>query len=84
MDIPAFRKNVADARPSLDPNLLRKVYGDYGDARQIFEDARAAGITFLDEGNHHFVLENGAILYVYASPWTPLLGDWGFQYTPRH
>ena len=83
MDIPAFRKKVADARPALEPDLVRKVYGDYGDARQIFEDARAVGIIFLDEGNHDFILENGAILKVYASPWTPSLGDWGFQYTPR-
>lgn len=84
LDIPAFKKKVADARPPLDPDLVRKVYGDYGGARQMFEDARAAGIIFLDEGNHHFVLENGAMLNVYASPWTPSLGDWGFQYTPRH
>ena len=83
MDIPAFRKKVADARPALEPDLVRKVYGDYGDARQLFEDARAVGIIFLDEGNHDFILENGAILKVYASPWTPSLGDWGFQYTPR-
>lgn len=82
MDIPAFRKKVADARPPLDPDLVRKVYGDYGDARQILEDARAAGIIFLDEGSHQFTLENGAILTVYASPWTPSLGDWGFQYPP--
>ena len=84
LDIPAFRKKIADARPPLDPDLVRKICGDYGDARQIFEDARAVGIIFLDEGNHHFVLESGAILNVYASPWTPSLGDWGFQYTPRH
>ena len=84
MDIPAFRKKIADARPSLDPDLVRKVYGDYGEARQMFEDARAAGIIFLDEGNHHFVLENGAILNVYATPWTPSLGDWGFQYHPTN
>ena len=36
MDIPAFRKKIADARPPLDPDLIRKVYGDYGDARQIY------------------------------------------------
>ena len=29
---------------SVDPDLVRKVYRDYGDARQIFEDARAVGI----------------------------------------
>ena len=82
MDVPAFRKKVADARPPLDPDLVRKVYGDYGNARQMFEDARAAGIIFLDGGSHQFTLENGAVLTVYASPWTPSLGDWGFQYPP--
>jgi hypothetical protein len=80
MDIPAFRKKVADARPPLDLDLVRKVYGDDGGARQIFEDARAAGVIFLDEGSHQFILKNRAILNVYASPWTPSLGDWGFQY----
>ena len=83
MDIPNFRKKIADAGPSLDPDLVRKVYGDYGSARQMFEDARAAGIIFLDEGTHHFALENGAILSVYASPWTPSFGNSGFQYAPR-
>lgn len=82
MDIPAFRKKVAEARPDLDTELVRQVYGDDGDARQIFEDARAAGIIFLDEGSHQFTLENGARLTVYASPWTPSLGDWGHQYPP--
>ena len=80
LDIPAFRKKVADARPSLDPDLVRKVYGEYGGARKMFEDAKAAGVIFLDEGNHQFILENGAFLRVHASPWTPSLGDWGFQY----
>ena len=82
LDIVAFRKKVADARPPLDPALVREVYGEYGGARQIFEDARAAGVIFLDEGSHQFLLENRAILNVYASPWTPSLGDWGFQYPP--
>ena len=82
MDIPAFREKIANARPPLDPDLVRKVYGDYGEARQLFEDARSAGVIFLDEGSHRFTLKNGAILTVYASPCTPSLGDWGFQYHP--
>ncbi|KAI9696470.1 MAG: helicase [Candelina mexicana] len=84
LDIPAFREKVAQARPSLDADLVRKVYGDYGEARQLLEDARSAGITFLDEGSHQYTLENGATLSVYASPYTPSLGDWGFQYHPSH
>lgn len=82
LDIPAFRKKVDEARPAIEPNLVKEVYGDYGDVRWILDDARAAGIIFLDEGNHQFTLENGAKLTVYASPWTPSLGDWGFQYLP--
>ena len=80
LDTPTFKKKVADARPSLNPDLVKKVYGDYGESRQIIEDAKAAGIIFLDEGNYQFVLENHALLTVYASPWTPSLGTWGFQY----
>ena len=82
LDTPAFRKKIADAKPALDADLVRKVYGDYGEAREILEDARDVGIILLDEGNHQFDLENGARLTVYASPLTPSLGDWGFQYRP--
>ena len=38
---------------------------------------------FLDEGTHRFTLENGAMLTIYASPYTPALGAWGFQYHPN-
>ena len=82
LDEPVFKEKVAQARPPLDAHLVRKVYGEYGEAKQLLEDARSAGIIFLDEGTHRFTLENGAILNVYASPYTPSLGDWGFQYHP--
>ena len=81
MDIPVFREMVAHARPALDPDLIRKVNGALGEARQLFEDARSAGIIFLEEGSDLFTLENGASLAIYASPYTPSLGDWGFQIT---
>lgn len=80
MDIPAFKEKVANAWPPLDPDLVRKVYGDYGEARQLFDDARSDGVIFLDEGSHQFTLTNGAILTVYASPCTPSFGDCAFQY----
>lgn len=82
MDVPTFRKKVAETRPPLDLDPVSKVYGDDGDARQLFEYVKAAGAIFLDEGNHRFVLKNHAILKIYASQWTPSLGDWGFQYPP--
>ena len=82
MDIPAFKKKIAEAQHSLDPELVKQEYGDFGAVQDMFEASRSAGIIFLDEGTHRFTLKNGAKLTVYASPWTPSLGDWGFQYTP--
>lgn len=49
-----------------DPDMPRK-------AREMWTGPRAqkAGVTYLDEGTHSFVLENGARLGVYASPYQP-------------
>lgn len=82
LDEPIFRVKVAKSQQPID--LVKKEFGDYGEARQLFEDAKSAGIIFLDEGTHQFTLANGAKLSIYASPFTPSLGEgeWGFQY-PR-
>lgn len=42
--------------------------------------AKAAGVTYLEEGTHTFTLKNGAKFTVYASPYTPGSGGWGFPY----
>src|SRR5437016_10163799 len=73
MDIPTFEKKVAEAIPPLDPELVAKEYGAPGEARRSFEAVTGEGIIFLDEGTHTFTLENGAVLTVYASPYTPAL-----------
>ena len=83
MDASAFKEKVADAVPPLDPALVSKEYGVPGQVKQMFEDAKDAGIVLLEEGTHCFTLENGALLTVYASPYTPALGAWGFQYHPN-
>ncbi|KAL4778127.1 Metallo-dependent phosphatase-like protein [Aspergillus varians] len=85
LDIPMFQRKVADVNPPLDPQLVKREYGDYGEARELFNhpQTKQNGIVFLDEGTHHFTLQNGASLKVYASPYTPSLGDWGFQYHPE-
>ncbi|KAK7423588.1 hypothetical protein QQX98_001046 [Neonectria punicea] len=83
MDVPMFKKKVADVRPPLEPELVEREYGAWGEVKTLFDDAKKAGIIFLDEGTHRFVLENGAALTVFASPFTPSLGDWGFQYHPQ-
>ncbi|KIW19753.1 hypothetical protein PV08_00327 [Exophiala spinifera] len=82
MDIAAFQGKLAEAATPLEPELVAREYGTPGQARQLFEDAKNDGIVFLDEGTHHFALQNGAKLKVYASPYTPALGAWGFQYHP--
>ncbi|KAL2024491.1 hypothetical protein VTK56DRAFT_8302 [Thermocarpiscus australiensis] len=84
LDIPVFRKKAAQAESafSIEPELLKKEYGDFGEVRQLFTDAGASdNIMFLGEGIHYFSLQNGAKLTVYASPFTPSLeADGGFQY----
>lgn len=80
LDIPTYRKLLSEAPEPLEPDLVKEEFGDFGEARQLLEQAKDSGITFLDEGVHHFILNNGASLTVYASPYT--LGEWGFQYPP--
>jgi hypothetical protein len=54
---------------------------DYDLVMDMFRAARQDGVVFLEkEGVHEFVLENGALLRVYASAWTPRFGNGAFQY----
>ncbi|KAK0740864.1 Metallo-dependent phosphatase-like protein [Schizothecium vesticola] len=86
LDTPMHQKKAAEAHRlfSIDPALMNKEYGDFGDARKLFDTVNTSthrGIIFLDEGIHRFDLANGASLTVYASPFTPSIeADWGFQY----
>ncbi|KAF5139225.1 Metallophosphoesterase domain-containing protein 1 [Metarhizium anisopliae] len=83
LDTPKFQQKLAETNASIEPELIKKAFGDIGEAQSLFRDARENGIIFLDEGTHHFTLRNGASLTVYASPYTPSLGDWGFQFNPK-
>ncbi|KAL4964374.1 metallophosphatase domain-containing protein [Aspergillus stella-maris] len=69
LDIPIFKHNVSEVTPTLEPDLVKRKYGDYGERH-----------LSPDEDTHHFTLHNGASLKVYASPFTTSLGNWGFQY----
>lgn len=85
MDIPVFANKLTDNITAEDASLVKSTYGDFGEARAMFETeaTKAAGIVFLDEGNHTFQLANGASLSVYASPYTASKScTWGFQYRP--
>ncbi|KAJ6787017.1 hypothetical protein PWT90_08408 [Aphanocladium album] len=83
LDTPAFQKKIQEIKPPLEPELVQKFYGEYEEARQLLLKAKEDGIHLLDEGMHTFALRNGARLRVFASPYTPSLGDWGFQYHPN-
>jgi hypothetical protein len=52
--------------------------------REIVDDARADGVRYLMEGTYEFVLQNGALIKVYASQYTPVFGGWAFQYVGAH
>lgn len=65
---------------SLDEAVARR-YGAVGDSARLFCDAaREHNVHLLTEGTHVFSLANGARLTVFASPYTPAYGVWGFQY----
>ena len=71
IDIPVFKDKIAEYQHSAHENVVN-TYGTYGQAKQLFS---GAAITFLDEKTNSFVLRNGALLTVYASPYRPSLGD---------
>lgn len=88
LDAPTFEIVQAELENTMDSTGFRFMsheYGTIGDSRKLFEEATENGIMLLDQGTHHFVLDNGASLTVYASPYTSALnpGNGGFQY-PRY
>lgn len=42
--------------------------------------AKAAGVTYLEEGTHTFTLQSGVKFTVYASPYQPEFCGWAFPY----
>ncbi|KAG6013370.1 hypothetical protein E4U43_007328 [Claviceps pusilla] len=91
LDSPALESKLAEADRvaggPVDRDLVAREFGNAGDARALLLEARHRGITFLEEGNSSIRLDNGALLRVYASPYTPChdgSAGWAFQYQDRH
>jgi hypothetical protein len=82
LDTPTYKRAIEEIPPP-DINLVEKEYGRFGEAKRLMESCTHEGIVYLTEGVHHFYLDNGAHLVVYASPYTPSDDCWGFQYDPR-
>ena len=49
---------ISAASSPLDPDLVRKVYGNYNSARQPLWGAKEASIIFLDKRMYEFIFEN--------------------------
>ncbi|PKY02546.1 putative metallophosphoesterase domain-containing protein [Aspergillus campestris IBT 28561] len=86
LDPPAYQDKIREAErlQIIDPRVIELMHGTSAQVRELFDHAdvrEKSGIRLLDEGTHHFTLNNGASLTVYASPYTPCFGDWGFQYS---
>ncbi|KAE8331492.1 Metallo-dependent phosphatase-like protein [Aspergillus sergii] len=86
LDPPAFQNKIREAQRLQDihPLLIEKEYGYCGQVQELFDHVdvkEKSGIRLLEEGTHCLTLQNGASLTVYASPYTPSFGEWGFQYT---
>lgn len=91
LDTPVFKQKISEANrlasEPLDNDLVKREFGNYGAAREILLQPRDKDIVFLDEGSHQFYLQNGALLNIYASPYTPSTisaSEWGFQYSGVH
>ncbi|KAL3464554.1 Metallo-dependent phosphatase-like protein [Aspergillus heterothallicus] len=82
LDIPVYQQKIREADLPLEWELFKREFGDLGEARSLFDKAKESGIIFLEEGTHQFSLTSGASMKVFASPYTPSYGDWGFQYSP--
>jgi hypothetical protein len=85
LDTPVYAQKLMEAglRPASHDWEVKKTYGDFGEARNLLDSQRNAGIVFLDEGTHEIPLANGTLLRVYARPYTPsIAGGWGFNYDP--
>ena len=81
LDEAALQRLVKEAIPPLDPDLAEK---EHLAVRGLLTNEAVImhGIRLLHEGTHKFMLTNGASLTVYASPYTPSLGNGGFQFKP--
>jgi hypothetical protein len=81
LDESVLQAKVREAGLQAEFELVEREYGCPSMLKRKFENA---GVFLLDEGTHLFRLQNGARLTVYASPYTPSYGDWGFQYHPAN
>ncbi|TKA66544.1 hypothetical protein B0A55_08498 [Friedmanniomyces simplex] len=67
LDLPVFKKKLADIPPPVDNAVVKREYGDFGEARGLLGQASQRRLHLVPG----------------RSPYTPSQGDWGFSYDPR-
>ncbi|KAL9599797.1 MAG: hypothetical protein Q9219_003583 [cf. Caloplaca sp. 3 TL-2023] len=62
--------------------MHRNISEDLGVVKDMWtgEEAKKAGIVYLEEGVRTFTLSNGAKFTIYASPYQPEFCNWAFPY----
>ncbi|RYC96862.1 hypothetical protein BFJ63_vAg29 [Fusarium oxysporum f. sp. narcissi] len=89
LDDGVFKNKIAEASRVAQEDLEQSIkdeYGYYGEAKRLLIEGDH-GIMFHNEGTHEIRLQNGALIKVYTSPYTPATAsstDWGFQYNGAH
>ncbi|KAK1961227.1 calcineurin-like phosphoesterase [Colletotrichum sublineola] len=81
LDPSALRRKVEEAARVSNETFDGLIEKELLDIKNWVDEARAKNILYLEEGNHEFVLGNGAMLKVYASPYTPSTDGWAFEYS---
>ena len=71
-------------RPNYTPQIRENRYREIAEVRATIEDAKQDGVHYLEEGTYEFLLQNGAVLRLFASPRTPDHNSGGFQYKYEH
>lgn len=89
LDPAAFQDKIAEtkllSRGVILDTLFGRDFGAWGEALNLLRHTTAPNLFFLEEGNYKFRLKNGALLKVYATPYTPSNNaGWGFQYRGDH
>ncbi|KAK1999410.1 calcineurin-like phosphoesterase [Colletotrichum falcatum] len=81
LDPPALRRKVKEAERLSNESFESSINKELDEIQSLIEEAKAEKTLYLEEGSHQFVLDNGALMKIYASPFTPSTEGWAFEYS---
>ncbi|KAI1370689.1 hypothetical protein F4677DRAFT_437922 [Hypoxylon crocopeplum] len=47
LEEPTFKKKISEASQPIEPDLVEKDFGSFGEPRRLYEEAKDAGITYI-------------------------------------